>query len=135
MTYISRWLAIVVLIFAPSVVMTAESVSTLPAPTGYVSDFAGVLSPSTKYSLENLCTQGDRQARAQIAVVTIKTLDNDQSIDEFATQLEDKWKVGPKGTDRGVLMLVVLNPRKHRIEVGYGLQGILNDAKVGDIAR
>jgi uncharacterized protein len=135
MRYLSRWLAVVLLIFAPSVVLTAESVSTLPAPTGYVSDFAGVLSPSTKSSLENLCTQVDRQAHAQIAVVTIKTLDNDQSIDEFATALEDKWKVGPKGTDRGILMLVSLNPRKYRIEVGYGLEGILNDAKVGDIGR
>ena len=135
MTYLSRWLAVVLLIFAPSVVLTAESVSTLPAPTGYVSDFAGVLSPSTKYNLENLCTQVDRQAHAQIAVVTIKTLDNDQSIEEFAVALEEKWKVGPKGTDRGVLMLVVMNPRKYRIEVGYGLEGILNDAKVGDIGR
>jgi uncharacterized protein len=135
MTYLSRWLAVVLLIFAPSVVVTAESVSTLPAPTGYVSDFAGVLSPSTKLNLENLCTQVDRRAHAQIAVVTIKTLDNDQPIEEFATALEEKWKVGPKGTDRGVLMLVVLNPRKYRIEVGYGLEGILNDAKVGDIGR
>jgi uncharacterized protein len=117
------------------VVLTAESVSTLPAPTGYVSDFAGVLSPSTKLNLENLCTQVDRQAHAQIAVVTIKALDNDQSIEEFAVALEEKWKVGPKGTDRGVLMLVVMNPRKYRIEVGYGLEGILNDAKVGDIGR
>jgi uncharacterized protein len=135
MTYLSRWLAVVLLIFAPSVVLTAESVSALPAPTGYVSDFAGVLSPSTKYNLENLCTQVDRQAHAQIAVVTVKTLDNDQSIEEFATALEDKWKVGAKGTDRGVLLLVVMNPRKYRIEVGYGLEGILNDAKVGDIGR
>jgi uncharacterized protein len=135
MSYLSRWLAVVLLIFAPSVVLTAESVSTLPAPTGYVSDFAGVLSPSTELSLENLCTRVDRQAHAQIAVVTIKTLDNDQSIEEFATALEDKWKVGPKGTDRGVLVLVVMNPRKYRIEVGYGLEGILNDAKVGDIGR
>jgi uncharacterized protein len=135
MTFLSRWLAVVLLIFAPSVVLTAESVSTLPAPTGYVSDFAGVLSPSTKYNLENLCTQVDRQAHAQIAVVTIKTLDNDQSIEEFAVALEEKWKVGAKGTDRGVLMLVVMNPRKYRIEVGYGLEGILNDAKVGDVGR
>src|ERR1700760_3051357 len=124
MTHISRWLAIVVLIFAPSVVLTAESVSSLPAPTGYVNDFAGVLSLSTELSLNNLCTQVDRQAHAQIAVVTIKTLDNDQSVEEFATELQDKWKVGKKGTDRGVLMLVVLNPRKYRIEVGYGLEGI-----------
>ncbi len=135
MSYLSRWLAVVLLIFAPSAVVTAESVSSLPAPTGYVSDFAGVLSPSTKASLENLCTQVDRQAHAQIAVVTIKTLDRDQSIDEFATALEDKWKVGPKGTDRGVLMLFSMSPKKWRIEVGYGLEGILNDAKVGDIGR
>jgi uncharacterized protein len=135
MTYLSRWLAIVLLIFAPPVVLTAESVSSLPAPTGYVNDFAGVLSQSTKFNLENLCTQVDRQAHAQIAVVTIRTLDNDQPIDEFATALEEKWKVGTKGTDRGILMLVVMNPRKYRIEVGYGLEGILNDAKVGDIGR
>src|SRR5271154_7597937 len=135
MRYFSRWLAVALLIFAPSVALTAESVSTLPAPTGYVSDFAGVLSPSTKYSLENLCTQVDRQAHAQIAVVTVKTIDGDESIEEFATALEDKWKVGAKGTDRGVLMLFVMTPTKGRIEVGYGLEGILNDAKVGDIGR
>src|SRR5580698_7055087 len=135
MKYISRWLAIVLLTFAPSLVMTAESVNSLPAPTGYINDFAGVLSLSTKQSVENLCTQVDRQAHAQIAVVTIKSLDNDQSIDEFATALEDKWKVGPKGTDRGILLIVSIVPRKYRIEVGYGLEGILNDAKVGDIGR
>src|SRR5260370_7420257 len=135
MTYISRWLAVVILILAPSAVLTAESVNTLPAPSGYVNDFAGILSQSTKANLENLCFQVDRQAHAQIAVVTIKTLDNDQPIDEFATALEEKWKVGKKGTDRGLLMVVVMNPRKYRIEVGYGLEGILNDAKVGDIGR
>jgi uncharacterized protein len=135
MNFLSRWLAVVLLVFAPPALVTAESVSTLPAPTGYVNDFAGVLSPSTKYNLENLCTQVDRQAHAQIAVVTVKTIDGDESIEEFATALEDKWKVGAKGTDRGVLMLFVMTPRRGRIEVGYGLEGILNDAKVGDIGR
>ncbi|MGD0444221.1 MAG: TPM domain-containing protein [Edaphobacter sp.] len=135
MNYLSRWLAVVLLVFAPSVVLTAESVNNLPAPTGYVNDFAGVLTPSTRYNLESLCTQVDRQAHAQIAVVTIKTLDDDQPVDDFAVKLEEKWKVGKKGTDRGILLLVVLNPRKYRIEVGYGLEGILNDAKVGDIGR
>jgi uncharacterized protein len=131
----SRWLAVVLLVLAPSAFLMAESVSSLPAPTGYVNDFAGVLSPSTIQSVDALCAQVDRKAHAQIAVVTIKTLDNDQSIEEFATQLEDKWKVGPKGSDRGVLMVLVMQPRRGRIEVGYGLEGILNDAKVGDIGR
>ena len=135
MKHFARWLALVVLLLAPSAVLTAESVSTLPAPTGYVNDFAGVLTPTTRANVENLCTQVDRQAHAQIAVVTINTIDGDQSIEEFATALEDKWKVGAKGTDRGVLMLFVMKPRRGRIEVGYGLEGILNDAKVGDIGR
>ena len=135
MKHVSRWLAVVLLIFTPAVVLTAETVNSLPAPTGYVSDFAGVLSPTVKQNLESLGTQVDQKAHAQIAVVTIKTLDNDQSIEEFATELEDKWKVGPKGTDRGVLMIFSLAPRRYRIEVGYGLEGILNDAKVGDIGR
>jgi uncharacterized protein len=96
MKYISRWLVVVLLLLAPSGLLTAESVSSLPAPTGYVNDFAGVLSPATKQSVEDLCTQVDRQAHAQIAVVTVKTIDGDQSIEEFATALEDKWKVGAK---------------------------------------
>jgi uncharacterized protein len=90
--------------------------------------------------VEDLCANVDRKTHAQIAVVTIKTIDPDKSgatpsIEEFATALEDKWKVGKKGTDRGVLMILVMNPRRGRIEVGYGLEGILNDAKVGDIGR
>src|SRR5215471_16697201 len=134
MKTILRWLCVVVVLVVPPAAGMAESVSSLPAPTGYVNDFAAVLRPDVKQNLEALITQVDRQANAQIAVVTIKTLDNDQSIEEFATELEDKWKVGNKD-DRGVLMIFVMNPRRGRIEVGYGLEGILNDAKVGDIGR
>ena len=130
-----RWLLGSFLLFAFALHLPAETVASLPAPQGYVNDFAGVLSESTRQQVEALCTAVDRQAHAQIAVVTIKTIDGDESIEEFSTQLEEKWKVGAKGTDRGVLMLLVMNPRKGRIEVGYGLEGILNDAKVGDIGR
>ena len=122
--------------------MSGESVATLPAPTGYVNDFAGVLTPETRQSLEALCTEVDQQAKAQIAVVTVKSIDADKSgatptIEEFATALEDKWKVGKKGTDRGILLIFVMNPPPvhGRIEVGYGLEGILPDGKVGDIGR
>lgn len=137
---ILRWFVLVVAVGAVAVPDFAESVATLPAPKGYVNDFAGVLGPDGAASLEQLCTEVDHKANAQIAVVTVKSMDPDKSgsvpsIEEFATALEDKWKVGPKGTDRGVLVIVSLNPRKYRIEVGYGLEGILNDAKVGDIGR
>lgn len=135
MKFFARWLGLVCLMLAVTVPLCAEKVSDLPAPTGYVNDFAGVLSPATRQSVEDLCLAVDRQAHAQIAVVTIHKLEDDQSIEEFATELEDKWKVGTKGTDRGVLMIFVMNPTRGRIEVGYGLEGILNDAKVGDIGR
>jgi uncharacterized protein len=143
-----RWLTIVVLLGALGRALPGESVAGLPAPTGYVNDFAGVLTPQTKQSLEELCAEVDHQAHAQIAVVTVAKMEADPpkgakagdelpapSIEEFATALEDKWKVGTKGTDRGVLVIVSLDPRKYRIEVGYGLEGILPDGKVGDIGR
>ena len=130
-----RWLLGSFFLFLLALHAPAETVASLPAPQGYVNDFAGVLSDPVRQQVEALCTSVARQAHAEIAVVTIKTIDGDESIEEFATQLEEKWKVGPKGTDRGVLMLLVMNPRRGRIEVGYGLEGILNDAKVGDIGR
>ncbi len=112
----------------------AEKVQDLPQPTNYVSDFAGILSPETQQSLNALCAQVDRQAHAQIAVVTIKSLDG-EPIENFATALEDKWKVGKKGTDRGLLLIFAPNDREYRFEVGYGLEGILPDGRVGDIGR
>lgn len=131
-------LVCLVLVVAPR--LPAETVASLPAPNGYVNDFAGILTPEAAARLAQLCTELDKKAHAQIAVVTIKSLDPDKSgaapsIQEFATALEDKWKVGPKNSDRGLLVIVSLNPRKYWIEVGYGLEGVLNDAKVGDIGR
>jgi uncharacterized protein len=112
----------------------AERVQDLPNPTNYVSDFAGVLSPQTVQNLNALCAQVDRQAHAQIAVVTVKSLDG-ETIESFTTALEDKWKVGKKGTDRGVILVFAIQDRQRRIETGYGLEGILPDSKVGVIGR
>jgi uncharacterized protein len=113
----------------------AERVEDLPTPTDYVSDLAHVLSPGAIARLDSICSQLDHsQANAQVAVVTVRTLDGVDSTD-FANALEDKWKIGRKGSDRGVLVLLAVDDHKRRIEVGYGLEGILNDAKLGDIGR
>jgi uncharacterized protein len=129
-----RLLACLVLVLTVSNVARAERVQDLPAPTNYVNDFAGVLSPQTLIQLNALCAQLDRQAHAQIAVVTVKTLDG-EPIENFATALEDKWKVGKKGTDRGLLLILASDDKKYRFEVGYGLEGILPDGRVGSIGR
>lgn len=113
----------------------AERVEELPKPTDYVSDFAHVLSPEAIARIDHLCSQLDHsQANAQIAVVTVRTLDGDDSAD-YANRLEDAWKIGRKGSDRGALILLAVQDHKRRIDVGYGLEGILPDAKVGDIGR
>lgn len=112
----------------------AERVADLPRPQNYVSDFAGVLSGKTEQQLDALCAQLDRQAHAQLAIVTIKSLDG-EPIENFATALEEKWKVGPKGSDRGAILILATEDHKYRIEVGYGLEGILPDGLVGDIGR
>lgn len=113
----------------------AERVEDLPQPTDYVSDFAHVLSPQAIARLDRLCAQLDHsQANAKVAVVTVRTLDGADPA-EYATALEDKWKMGKKGVDRNVLVLLAVDDHKRRIEIGYGLEGILPDGKVGDIGR
>ena len=113
----------------------AERVEDLPQPTDYVSDYAHVLSPEAVARLDSICGQLDHsQANAQIAVVTIHNLDGDDAAD-YANKLEDKWKMGRKGSDRGVLVLLAVDDHKYRIEPGYGLEGILPDGKVGDMGR
>jgi uncharacterized protein len=118
-----------------AIAIHAQPVKDLPKPTDYVSDYAHVLSPGAIAQIDSVCSQLDHtQANAQVAVVTVRTLDGEDSAD-YANELEDAWKIGRKGSDRGVLILLAIQDHKRRIDVGYGLEGILNDAKVGDIGR
>lgn len=132
---LSRLLLAALVVF-PATAVLAEQVKDLPAKASdYVSDFAQVLSPEAIARIDSLCSQLDHSAaNAQIAVVTIHTLDGVDPA-EFANELEDKWKMGRKGSDRGVLIFLAVNDHQRRIEVGYGLEGILPDGKLGDIGR
>ncbi len=113
----------------------AETVASLPQPTDYVSDFAHVLSPEAIAHLDSICQQLDHsQANAQIAVVTVHDLNGDDAAD-YANQLEDHWKIGNKGDNKYAMVLLAVADHKYRIEVGYGLEGILPDGKTGDIGR
>lgn len=111
----------------------AEQVKNLK-PQGYVDDFAGVLSAPAKEKLTALCTEVDQKTRAQIAVVTVASLEG-ETVDQFSIDLAMQWGVGPKQQARGVLILLAPNDRKYRIEVGYGLEPILPDGKVGGFGR
>ncbi|HEU5340958.1 TPM domain-containing protein [Edaphobacter sp.] len=106
-----------------------------PLPTGYVNDFGQVLSAEAVARLDRVCGQLDHsQTNAQVAVVTIYTLDG-ADIAAFAKGLFNKWKIGPKGSDRRVLVLLAVNDRKYRIAVGHGLESAVTDTKAAEIGR
>ena len=112
---------------------SAEQVKNLK-PQGYVSDFAGVLSAQAKEKLTALCAEVDQKTKAQIAIVTVSSLEG-EPVEQFSIDLATAWGVGPKQSARGILILVAPNDRKYRIEVGYGLEPILPDGKVGGFGR
>jgi uncharacterized protein len=107
-------------------------------PDGYVADFAGVLNPPQRVVLENRLTELERKSGAQFAVIILKSLEGGQ-IDDFANKLFSKWGkqgkkgIGQKGKNNGILLLVAMQDRKARVEVGYGLEPILPDALAGRV--
>jgi uncharacterized protein len=111
----------------------AEPVASLK-PTDCVNDFAGVLSAPTITQLKEMCRQVLDKAQASVVVVTIKSTDG-QDIFNYAVDLYQKWGIGAKGKDRGVLVLLAVQDRKYRINVGYGLEPILPDGRVGGFGR
>lgn len=112
----------------------APGVPTFPKPTGYVNDFAHLFDPAAHASMERRLAEYDRTTGNQIAIATFPDLGG-VPISEFASRLEEAWKVGRRGKDNGVLLLVGLKERQVRIEVGYGLEGKITDGDAGAIIR
>jgi len=105
----------------------------IPRPEGFVTDRAGVLSPPVEARLTQLLAELQAKTGAEIAVVTVDTT---RPLDDFtyALRVAEAWKPGRRGEDTGVVFLVAAGDRKLRILVGYGLEGILPDGLVGEIA-
>jgi uncharacterized protein len=116
-----------------TVVVHAEPMTQL-RPTGYVNDFAHVLDQNTVAQIESICLQIDHKAHAQIAVVTINSLDG-ADVESYAVDLFKSWGIGNKSSNRGVLILYAIKDHRARVEVGYGLEPILPDGKVGGFQR
>ena len=126
---IRLWLLLVMLM-AVSVLKGTD----VPYLSGRVNDYAQILSPQTRQALtENLRAHENRTTN-QIAVLTIPTLSG-ESIEDYAIQVFEEWKLGQQDKDNGVLIIVVPNDRRMRIEVGYGLEPVLTDGTAGLIIR
>src|SRR5262249_6277272 len=100
----------------------------------YVNDFAHVLSAQSVSELNDTCLQLDEKAHAQVAVVTVESTDG-KDVFDYAVALYQAWGIGSKKTNRGVLILFAVKDRKYWTTVGYGLEPILPDGKVGGFGR
>ncbi len=119
-----------------SLVAAARSAGALEVPPlkSHVNDYAGMLDRQTVQQLEGELTEFEKSDSTQIVVLTIPSLQG-ESLEEFSIKVAEAWKVGWKGVDNGVILLVVKNDRKVRIEVGRGLEGKLTDLVAGRIVR
>lgn len=108
---------------------------TIPAePQGYVHDAAGILPSDVGSLLDTELRDFDKKTSTQVVVAVFKSLEG-ESLEDLSLRLVEHWKIGRKGRDNGVLFLVFLDDRKMRIEVGYGLEGVLTDHLSQQIIR
>lgn len=122
-------------LLAPAPTAAAQTGDALLArlqPQGYTNDFAGLLSPQDRQALDRMLAELERQTGAQVAVVTLESLEGGE-IRDFANRLFEKWGIGRAGEDDGVLFVMAQQERRIQVEVGYGLEGLLPDAAVGRI--
>lgn len=115
---------------AGDVLFKAEKSVVFPEATGYVVDTIGLLDNETKAAIEEKCKAFDE--KIQLAVCIVNTT-SPLSIEDYAIKLAEKWQVGHRDKDNGVILLLAKEDRKVRIEVGRGLESKLPDSKAGDI--
>jgi uncharacterized protein len=128
---VTRITALLILTFA-LLSPAARAEEKLPTPVGLINDFAGVISPEHEEKMNLLAREVLYKTGATVTVVTLKDIGG-ANVDEFTNRLYEKWGVGKKGEDRGVMLLIALKERRVRIEVGYGLEGIIPDGLAGQI--
>ena len=103
-----------------------------PKPKGPVNDFANVIPPAYEQKMQAITLEVLQKTGTSVVVVTMPDIEG-YEYNEYATRLYEKWGIGKKGEDKGVLILVTVKERKMRIETGYGVEGILPDGLCGEI--
>jgi uncharacterized protein len=106
----------------------------VPALRGHVNDDAGMLSAAAEQALEQKLSGYEQQTQHQFALLTIDSLEGD-ALEDFSIRVVESWKLGQKGKDDGLLLLIAKRDRKLRIEVGYGLEGDITDAFSAQVIR
>jgi uncharacterized protein len=115
------------------VLALVATITVPPKPATYVTDKAGVLDAARVHALNEKLAQFERDTSNQILVYVDRSLPTDSTIEQFANDAMHQWGVGQKGKDNGAVLFLFTGDRKMRIEVGYGLEGVLTDAKSKEI--
>jgi uncharacterized protein len=106
----------------------------VPKLKSRINDYAGILNQTEERSLEKLLEEAEDKTTSQFVLLTISSLEG-EVLEDYSIRVADAWKIGQKGLDNGVILLITMAEKKIRIEVGYGLESILTDAKCGYIIR
>ena len=130
----ARFVAVLVALAACVALALPALAADVPFLTGRIVDEANILSAGVEQNLSQMSEKHEQATGNQVVVLTLPSLEG-ESIEGFATRVFDAWKLGQKGKDNGVLVIVAPNDRKMRIEVGYGLEGTLTDAGASRIIR
>lgn len=125
-------LVLAAMLFALAVL--AEKPFEVPELTGRVVDKAGLLSGEEKQKIEKAILSFEKKTAGQYAVCIVPDI-HGETIETASIKIAERWKIGKKGKDNGIIFLLAMRERQFRIEVGYGFEGKLNDAKAGDIGR
>ncbi len=123
-------LAVLLLLSLPALVAPAAE-PPVPEHRGYVTDDAGAMGEWAAKT-ETLCRQIEAKTTAEVAVLTVRST-KPLPAQQYAQEIFDRWKIGKKGKDNGVLVLVAVDDRRMWIATGYGVEGVLPDGKVGEI--
>lgn len=123
---------LIILVICAGILLSNVYAVVAPTSSFYVNDYAGLLSDNTKQYIINVNTSLESQTGAQVVVVTVPNLEG-MSLEEYATTLFRQFGIGNRTKNNGVLLLLALEEREFRVEVGYGLEGALNDSKTGRI--
>ncbi len=107
----------------------------LPMPQEYVDDLAHVINPDHTHTLNGLLQELEQKTGVQYIILTVETTGG-IPIEDFSIELaHNRWKLGQKGKDNGLLFTLALKDRAYRFEIGYGLEGIITDAYAGQVGR
>jgi uncharacterized protein len=130
--FLSQLTLIVILLSVPAA--TGYAQADLPMPTHYVEDYANVINDSDEHSLNGILQELEQKTGVQYIVLTVLSTGG-LPIEQFSIELAEKWKLGQKGKDNGMLFVLSKNDRRWRFEVGYGLEGFITDQYCGRIGR